>query len=366
MKVLVSSLSRDFGGVESLFLNLIKCRQENGFHMDFVCFDTTAARESEFISLGASVYHTGRFSQNLKKCIGTFWKLFRSKEYDIYHVNLTRYRFPLDVVMAKMCGISVVLHCHSTQIYDIGSRKVRAIRNLEQIFFKWVTLACGDLNLACSKSAGRYLFGGNPYQVLYNGIDIERFRFSECGRKKVRASLGLSGKKVIGHIGRFSHEKNHSFLLLILKKLLERDKNYRLLCVGDGDLFEQKLQLAVDMGVSNAVIFAGQRTDTPELLSAMDIFLFPSIHEALPITLIEAQANGLPCVISDCVTDEIDVLEQICRLSLSNNSIDDWADKVESLCGQRTGANTQVEFSAFEIKNTAGQLNDIYKHVLDK
>lgn len=363
MKVLVSSLSRDFGGVESLFLSLAQYAKDNDIQMDFVCTDSSAAREEEFASYGSRVHHVERPSRNLRRFSDSFKKLFESEKYDIYHVNLTRYRFPLDILLAKKYGAKVILHCHATQIYDVGSLKYRMIRKTEQMIFRPLTLSCSNLNLACSDNAGRYLFPKGKYQVLHNGIDLGKFRYSEEDRNRIRSELGLEGKKIIGHIGRFSHEKNHSYLLSVLKEMLKKDSEYRLLCVGSGDLFRQKTEEAEEMGIADEVVFTGQRRDTYALLSAMDIFVFPSIHEALPITLIEAQANGLPCVVSDCVTKEIDVIDRIVRLSLTEDPAI-WADRAGELTGKREILMNISKFHDFDIASMAKRLRDIYANVI--
>lgn len=362
MKVLVSSLSRDFGGVESLFLSLAKCDSDTDIQMDFVCTDSSAARESEFVSCGSIVHHIERPSRNLSLFVKDFKGLFRTGKYDIYHVNLTRYRFPLDILIAKKYGAKVILHCHATQIYDVGSLKTRMIRNLEQMLFRPITLACSDLNLACSENAGRYLFDGKQYQVLHNGIDLKRFCYDENARHRIRKELGLERKKVIGHIGRFSQEKNQSYLLKILKELLRKDSDYRLLCVGDGDLLRNKKKEAESMGIDNSVIFTGQRKDIPELLSAMDVFVFPSIHEALPITLIEAQANNLPCIVSDYITKEIDVNDMITRCSLKEDPVI-WANEVDLRLKERNSMLELKQFSDFDIGNMKVKLDNIYMRI---
>lgn len=365
MKVLVNSLSRDFGGVESLFLSLGKCDIHNDLQIDFVCTDSSAARENDFIALGSKVHHIERPSRNLRKYVKDFKHLFQTEKYDIYHVNLTRYRFPIDILIAKRYGAKIILHCHATQIYDVGSRKVRLVRGLEQALFKPVILACSNANLACSDNAGQYLFKGKKYKVIHNGIDLRCFRFDNIARNQVKDELGLKGKKVIGHIGRFSQEKNQSFLLKVMKELLKMCPEYRLLLIGDGDLFEKKKGEAKCLHIEHAVIFTGQRQDIPRLLSAMDLFAFPSIHEALPITLLEAQANGLPCIISDCVTKEIDVINTIRRLPLEI-PVQDWAESIEEMCGKRIEIRNMGEFSDFEIRNMKEKLISIYKKLLEK
>lgn len=364
MKVLVGSLSRHFGGVESLFRTIVMTDKSGRQKYDFICTDTSAAREEDFLAAGSQVIHIKRPSKDIWEYIRSFKNLFKNCGYEIYHVNLTRFRFPLDVLICKICGKKVVLHCHSTRIYTNVDRKTQLIRNFEQVLFKPIMLKCSDMNIACSKRAGEYLYGKKPFKIIYNGIDTDAFIFDKNGRDKIRSEIGFVNCKVVGHIGRFSIEKNHIFFLKVAKKLIELDSNYRFICVGDGELLPEIINRAEELGISKNIAFTGHRNDTKDLLSAMDLFLFPSIHEALPITLIEAQATGLPCVVSDCVTDEIGVNELIERINL-NTSIDEWTTTVEEKINIiRQRSYQTIDLSDFDIYKMLDKLNGIYQELM--
>ena len=364
MRVLVGSLSRNFGGVESVFRNIIQANDKDDLVFDFICTDSNAANEKDFIAAGSKIYHIPRPSGNLKGFIKSFKTLFKEGGYDIYHVNLTRFRFPLDVIIAKSCGVKVVLHCHSTRIYNNVDKKTQVIRNVQQTLFKPVMLNCSNENIACSKNAGEYLYGKKPFYILHNGIHLENYLYNEEGRNRIREEFGVQGCKVVGHIGRFSVEKNHRFFLSIAGELIKMDDNYRFICVGDGELRESIIQEAKRTGIMRHCVFPGQREDIGDILSSMDVFLFPSIHEALPITLIEAQANELPCVVSDCVTDEIDVGKRITRVSLQENPTK-WAEIVNNVAGDKRKTKIQLEdFSDFNVVKMVSILYDKYKRLL--
>lgn len=363
MKILVSSLSRNFGGVESLFLNIVNNIKQSDYQMDFVCTDQKAAREEDFEAAGARVIHIARPSKKIREYTTRFREVFNTGHYDIYHVNLTRYRFPLDVLIAKIAGKKVILHCHSTQIYSNNSRRTKVIREVQQFLFRPVMLGCSSLNIACSETAGEYLFGKAAYRVLYNGIDTSLFSFDQSARDSIRKKLGIENRIVIGHIGRFSPEKNHRFLLQLTEELIKTNSSYVLLCVGNGELFDRIKAYVENKGIQDHVILLGERKDIPELLSAMDIFAFPSLHEALPVTLIEAQANGLPCIISDCVTPEIDVLH-LNRLSVSEG-IEKWVESIRKTPLYRFDMNKhQKRLEEFDIHKMTCDLVEIYKGLL--
>lgn len=364
MRILVGSLSRHFGGVESVFRSIVQANDNDDLIFDFICTDSSAANEKDFVAAGSKVHHIPRPSRNIKGFIKSFKDLFNEGRYDIYHVNLTRFRFPLDVIIAKSCGVKVILHCHSTRIYNNADKKTLIIRNVEQILFRPVMLNCSNKNIACSKNAGEYLYGRKPFEILHNGIHLDNYLFSKEGRKEIREEFGIQNCKVVGHIGRFSVEKNHRFFLAVARELIKRDNNYRFICVGDGELRDSIIQEAEKAGVLNYFVFPGQREDIGDILSSMDIFLFPSIHEALPITLIEAQANGLPCVISDCVTDEIDVGDFITRVSLQENP-KNWAEIVDNNAARNVDDNISMRnFSDFDITNMINILYNKYKRLL--
>lgn len=361
IKVLVSSLSRDFGGVESLFLSL-SSGQTDEMKFDYICSDIKAAREDGFSTFGSTVYHVPRSGKSLLKYIKAIFKIMKSGEYQLYHVNLTRRRQPIDLIIAKLCGLKVVLHCHSTKIYSAKSKKQNIVRKVQQKVFAPIYRICSDLNLACSKTAGEYLFHGMNYEVIYNGIDISKYEFSLENRQQVRGDLSLTGKTVVGHIGRFSSEKNHLFLLKIIKNSLKSNPDIHLLSIGSGDLFEPIKEYAKELNIEDNITFLGERHDISKLLSAMDIFVFPSVHEALPITLIEAQANGVPCLVSDCVTNEVKVKDNFSYLSPDN--VCEWSEKMNSVLAQDSRNPDLLPLDKFNINKMKKHLCELYNTVL--
>ena len=360
MRVLVNGLSDRFGGVESLFFSLLRCDSLSDLSMDFISPVSKCAREEEFLNSGSKVIHMPRPSKQIRQYIHSFREAFKGNIYSIYHVNLTRYRFPLDVILAKMAGLKVVIHCHSTQIYDFGNKKIKMIRLGEQYLFRPFFSVCSDLNLACSKNAGDYLFGKGKYTILHNGINLDKYVYDQNARNRIRNEFGIDEKHiVVGHVGRMSFEKNTGFLIELMDTLLKLDNNYRLLLVGDGMLFDDLKDKARQMGLADKTIFTGQRTDVADLLSAMDVFMLPSFHEALPIVLIEAQANGLPCVVSDCVTKEVDINSLVTRLSLKEPG-SAWIEAIRKAIGKRITEIEKDDFEDFEISNTKKKLYDYY------
>ncbi len=350
--------------MESLFHSVVQANESNSIVFDFVCTDSSAASEDEFVSAGSKVIHITRPSKSFFKYVKCFSEVFRKGNYDIYHVNLTRFRFPMDVIIAKKNGVKVVLHCHSTQIYNNVDKKTQIVRRIEQVLFRPIMLHCSSINIACSKKAGEYLFVRKPFVILHNGINLDRYYFNDIGRHCIRGEFSIPEEcKVIGHIGRFSIEKNHFFFLKVAKELIKKDDRYRFICVGDGELRKDIEKEAEKLGISKYISFPGQRSDIGNILSAMDLFLFPSIHEALPITLIEAQSNGLPCVVSDVITTEVDIGNMISRISLFKDT-QEWAAIIEKTIKKRVTAYPIDGLDNFDIKKMILKLQSIYNEII--
>ena len=164
------------------------------------------------------------------------------------------------------------------------------------------------------------MFGKHKFQIMNNAIDAKKFIYNEEVRKQKRVELGVEDKFVIGHVGRFNLQKNHEFLVKRFADFAKTNEDAILVLIGNGELQEKIKEMAKEYGIETKVKFLGLREDIPQLLQAMDLFLFPSLFEGLPVTLVEAQAAGLPCVISDMITDEIMITDQISKVSLSGNT----------------------------------------------
>lgn len=224
----------------------------------------------------------------------------REGRYDAVHVHGNSGTMFFDVHAAKRAGAPVrIAHCHSS-----SCKYVLAHRLLKGRLCREMTVG-----VACSDAAEAWLFSGRDGVVwLPNGIEPEPFRFSPAVRSETRAALGLSGCFVVGHVGHFEREKNHAFLLKAFSHLAAERADARLLLVGDGSLRPEIESAAASLGLSGRVVFTGRRADTAALYQAMDVFAMPSLYEGLPVTLIEAQAAGLPCIASDRITRQANAI----------------------------------------------------------
>ena len=253
---------------------------------------------------------------------------------------------------AKKHGVPVrIAHSHS-------SRQDRDLKYPLKLLFKRSIPGQATQLFACGKEAGKWMFGTDDFRVLNNAIDAERYRFDPEVRQEVRRELGIpADAPVAGHVGRFMAPKNHGFLLRIFAELPD---HARLLLVGDGELLAENERLAEELGVRDRVIFAGLRSDVDRMLQAMDVFVFPSLYEGLPLSVIEAQAAGLPCLISDKVPIECKKTDLVTQIPLDASPAE-WAEAVLSAAEAPRGDTlAQIRETGFDIRANAEWLQNYY------
>lgn len=372
MKILyVLNNALGHGGIESVVFNYYKYLSEK-VKIEFALHSTIEDFENNdiidrFRSKGVIFYRVTPRGENLKKNHEDLKKLFE-KGYDIVHVHADA--AGADVLsVARKCGVKYrIAHSHNTRFLV----KPDSIKNLIKVAF--LTYSRYNIRrqatgyMACSRVAGEWLFGKKNVSktyILNNAIDTDKYAFSEEKRNKIRKELGLENAFVIGHVGRFHFQKNHEFLFKTFKIVLEKEPSAKLLLIGEGVLMEQMKQKAADDGIASSVIFYGDAGNVNEMLSAMDIFAFPSRFEGLSVALIEAQANGLHCIVSDAptVTKDSDLTGQIDWLD--TDSPEKWADKImECRSLRHTGSADRIAENGFELKVEAGKLLDYYMEVV--
>lgn len=289
------------------------------------------------------------------KALDIFFQMHH--DYQIVHLHSSSKNFPV-LMFAKKYGVSTrIAHSHNT---DFQTESV--YRKIAGNLFKPMLIHYSTDFFACSQAAGKWLFGNSNVTIVKNGVDTEQFSYDRSKAQEVRKQFGIQEDEiVIGHVGRFTHQKNHTFLIEIFKAVYDRNKRYRLLLVGSGEL-ESKIREKVQRyGLENAVIFAGYQMDTGRMMQAMDLFVFPSVYEGLGLVLIEAQAAGLPCLTSqDVVPMEARVCELLNFVPLQNNP-EDWAEKIiEVSIEKRPDMRTLIMESGYDIRKTAMFLQDYY------
>lgn len=344
------------GGAETFLMKLYRALDKTQYQLDF-CINVPehCFYEDEILALGGRIYRIPSKSENLSVFCAQLSDLVRSKHYRyVLRITSNAAGF-LDLQLAKKAGATRCI-ARSSNSNDEDSLKSAVAHRLGRFFWQ----SSVDVMLAPSDLAAQYTFGKRAYQsgavsILHNGIDLNIYRFDPQARAEIRRSFDIGEHvHVFGHIGRFMLQKNHDFLLDIFAECLKRAPDSVLLLVGKGELEGQVREKATSLDLSDRILFAGVRSDVPALLSAMDCFVFPSLYEGMPNTVIEAQATGLPCVISNRITHEADLTGLVQYLPLGN--AEKWADAALSCIGaERTDTRETFIRQQYDIESVTQQ-----------
>ena len=344
------------GGVESVVMNFFRAIDRSEFSFDLlVDLDSTHVPEDEIRFLGGRVIYVPPY-QELRSYRRSLREVFRDGDYDIVHSHINALSvIPLEV--AKECGVGVrVAHSHSA----LG--RGEPMKNMLKRILRLGANIYPTHRLACSEHSGRCLFGRRAeFQVLHNALPIESFKFDEVARKSIRGELGIADEAlVIGHVGRMCRTKNQLFLLDMLNEARSHRKELSLVLVGDGPNEEMIRQRIHDLALEDCVYLLGQRTDVGRIYSSFDLFTLPSLYEGLGMVAIEAQINGLPCIVSDQVPQEALIAPNCVTHPLS--SVHSWADTIVEL--SRTPHRTTPslsDFTDYDISVEVHRLEEFYR-----
>ena len=337
---LVSAMNA--GGAETFLMKIYRGLDKNLYQMDFcVNVNEEGLYDAEIKQMGGKIYHIPSKSENRKEFAKQLYNIVKDNEYkNVMRITSNAMGF-YDLHIAKKAG---AINCiaRSSNSSDGGSLKSKIAHVLGKMLFKKAV----DIKIAPSDLAAIYTFGKKDYKngkvkILNNGIDFKGYEFSEISREKIRAEFGISENQVVvGHIGRFTAQKNHKFLLDVFKEIHKQYHNTVLFLVGDGELKTDIENKAKEYGLIDSVIFTGVRKDVPALFSAMDVFAFPSFYEGMPNTVIEAQASGLKCLISDTITSQVVLTPQITQLPLDD--LQKWISELNTYISQIEQMKNQI------------------------
>lgn len=344
------------GGLESMIMNYYRHIDREKVQFDFLVHrQERAAFDDEIESLGGRIYRLPRlvpWSKSYLSALNHFWD--EHPEYRIVHVH-------------QDCLSSVILKAaqqHNIPVRIAHSHSSSQDKNLKYLIKLWYkrNIPKYATNLfACGEDAGDWMFGGASYQIINNAIDVAAYTYDPTKRQEMRRQLGLENDFTIGHVGRFNQPKNHPFLIDIFAALLKKEPNAVLLLAGGGEDMPKIQAKAQALGVAEHVRFLGVRSDVADLMQAMDVFVFPSLYEGLPVTMVEAQASGLPCLISDKVPPECiltDGLVDVLPLSAAPKT---WAEKILAKRAiPRTDRRAEIAAHGFDITTEAVKLQEFY------
>jgi glycosyltransferase involved in cell wall biosynthesis len=346
----------DAGGAETYLMKTYRKLDREKYQMDFaVSVEGKGYYDDEILSLGGQLHFVPPKSKNPIKSFAAIARLVRREGYKYVLRTSQQSLAALDLLAARLGGAKVLVYRSSNAGTTLGGKG-----RLLQRLFAFMPRLFANVKVAPSTEAVEYVFGkgcvkSGKAQLLRNAIDLDHYRFDAEGRERVKAELGITGKTVIGHVGRFNAQKNHKFLLSIFAEIKKRQPDSVLLLVGKGELQQDVRQQAQHLGIDDSVIFAGVRSDIPQVMSAMDVFVFPSFFEGMPNTVIEAQATGLPCVIADTITREANITGLVQYLSLDTPP-EQWAEQALAAvtCSRKDTISDFIN-NQYDIQSVADQ-----------
>lgn len=314
------------GGAERVGRDIGFFADPEKYEIHYLVFgDDQGAYEPELLEKGCRIHHIPSPTQNQFAYLRTLMKLFREYRFDVVHSH-TMFSSGWAMLAGKLCGVPCrITHSHSIR----GPEKRSWLKRTYEKAMRQLILRCATYCVACGKSAGDWLYGADVFQkkgiLIYNGIDLSRFAFDVEVRQKLRQELGLGNRFVIGHAGHMAPVKNQVFLLERMPEILKRKPDAMLLLLGDGKdrtFLEDRVKA---LGIEQNVLMTGNVSNVAEYLNAMDVFAFPSLYEGMPLAVIEAQTNGLPCMISDRIPKDVHLTDLVTVLPLDNNE-KAWVD----------------------------------------
>lgn len=363
MKILYVIPALSSGGIEKMVEQWIRQMQILGHQCDVLSFSN--GNNQVFRTLGCTINicpFSVKSIHNTRKQLERFFN--KNNEYDVVHCNVSFSGGLVCFVAKKANNRTVTIaHAHSNGRNKYSSLLSGIINSIFHLISRRLMNRYCDVRLACSYAAGDYLFSRRDnYHFFPNAIDTDSYRFSLQSRVKIQELEGLNNSFVILHIGRFSKEKNHAFLLKIFHELVLVNKRAVLLLLGNGELYEEvKECVDKDELISDKVHFLGYRNNVSDYLKASDVFVLPSTVEGFPVSVVEAQASGIPCVVSEATPQEASVTDLVTHVSLSE-SPQTWASKILQIRipQDRVVYNNIVASKGFNISESVRMLIDNY------
>lgn len=343
-------------GIETFIMNVYRNIDRNKVQFDFLVHNEKKEfYDDEIEKLGGKIHRlTFKDDKNIFKYIRDLNNFFKNhKEYTIVHGHMQS-MMPLYLLIAKINGVKIrIAHSHN------GNYEKTIKGTILHIFSRFARLFSTH-NFACSDVAGKYLFGKNSYDIIYNAIDIDKFVFDGKVREEVRKKMCVENKFVIGHIGRFELQKNHRYLLKIMESLRDR-KDIVLWLIGEGKLESDVKEYIVSNNLEEQVIILGLRNDVHKLYQAMDLFLLPSLYEGLPVVGIESQISGLNCIFSNNITSELKKTSKVEYIGISNEELQLWSESIIAVINNDDSMNRKINIKDFECFNIKFIANDLAK-----
>ena len=360
MRILIINTSPlEFDGITLSILTYFKMMDRTDMQVDFVSVSKSNPKVIKIIEeMNCGIHHIEMRSKDPLKYFFKLVQLIRKNKYDIVHAHGSSAILAIEMLAAKIAGCKVrISHSRNTKCDHVKADKI-----LRPLFYATYTHG-----FACGIEAGKWLFAKRNFRVIKNGKELNKLAYNESVREEIREKYQWEDKIVLGHVGNFNKQKNHAFLIDTFAELVQMDSRYILVMMGKGSNKPEIEEMVMKYGLSNKCHFFGSVTNIDEMLQGMDIMLLPSLFEGLPNVVLEWQAAGLPCIISDAITTECKATELVKYMPL-NAGPDKWADAIRiselqdrekqasSIMQQMVEAGFDIETNARELRNIYGEL----------
>lgn len=357
------------GGLEALIMNIYRNIDRSKFQFDFaVQVEEKCFYDDEIIKMGGKIIVHPKPKNGLEKYKKALGKTLENYgEYDVVHSHVLFFS-GIALEVAKKHNVPIrIAHSHNTS----DSKKNTFYREIYRAMMRRKIISNATSMIGCSREACEYTFGRAQYKKnkakhFPNAIEINKYKNFEFKGEDLKSELGIEKDSIlIGHIGRFSRQKNHSFLLDIFSKYVENERKAHLVLVGEGSELENIKNKITENNLENCVHLLGIRKDIPNVLNSLDLFLFPSLYEGLGIVIVEAQAAGIPCLISENIPQEADIdIGLVNRLSYEKDDKKKWVHEVINLVEKNKRNWSQIEpalkKSGYDIEESVERLTKIY------
>ncbi|WP_283112899.1 glycosyltransferase [Lactobacillus gallinarum] len=347
MKILlINTVPLEKNGISTFILNSAMILSERGIHVTILAHNLvdTALK----IKLEQNNIQLKQITDRKRHPLSYFNELknfLRKERFDIVHVNGNSTTMAIELWAAKLSKVKLrIAHSHNT------TTQHPVINKILRPFFEFSV----NGRLACNKAAGKWLFGSKTFMVIPNGINLPKYKFDVNKRNEIRKELGINNKEILlGHVGEFNYQKNQIFLIDLLKKLPSK---YKLVLIGQGNVLEDLKDRATQNNLKRRIIFTGAIDNVQDYLNAIDIFLLPSRYEGQPFVLVEATASGLDCIVSDKVSHENDIVNNMNFISLKDRK--QWEFRIKQY-----STNKREKRSSDNIKILTQQGYNAYKNI---
>ena len=366
IRILQAFVVNDKGGLTGYICQNYRFIDKSKVQFDFLTFEKDKLDfEDEFTHMGAKFYHISRPSNPISY-MESLKRILRQTHYAAIHFNMSYANFIPLIIVRWLGANKIIMHSHSTAIDD-SRAFIRLIKTFIHRIGRFLMPYMADEYLACSSLAASWMFSekiiqSKHYHLVNNAIDVAKFKYNRDVSKVMREKLKIKKNDFVsGHVGRFTYQKNHYFLISIFKKVHEKVNNSRLLLIGDGPeerLIKRKVKL---LGLDESVLFLGKRNDVNHLFQAMDCFILPSRFEGLAIVGVEAQAAGLPCIFSNTISKEINVSKKAKFISLDDD--EEWVNSTIYIYNNyvRLQSESLIRSSGYDIKDAVFKMESIYE-----